>query len=343
MTKLLLIDNTGKREVEIGQELTIGRAYSNLLRLDAEEISRVHAIIYRRGHEFILRDLDSKNGVLVNGQKVVNTLLNPGDEIVIGEFRLMFDPPKSQTAQQVSPREAAAKAPADEKPARAAAVAVQTVPDDDDKEYQTFIVSLADAPDAVPMLPKVFYTIEEVEELSANPEPGAAAELLAQVLRLHRQLAEHPRENGVEKTDSMIQQFLDATVKAVGADRGVVVFKEGGTGDNLRLGAIHPPNLDVAVNRVVLRSVLREKNAVLCNRVQHDERFLKTSTVKKEKIGSLLAFPLMKGKRAAGLIYADAIGREDAFRPEHLLVLYFVARLLTLIAAGAAGSSESQS
>ena len=62
MTKLLLIDSSKIQEVQMGQEITIGRAYSNLLRLEGEEVSRVHSILYRRGSEYVLRDLDSKNG-----------------------------------------------------------------------------------------------------------------------------------------------------------------------------------------------------------------------------------------------------------------------------------------
>jgi hypothetical protein len=52
--------------------------------------------------------------------------------------------------------------------------------------------------------------------------------------------------------------------------------------------------------------------------------------VRKENIGSLAAYPLMRGDTALGLIYVDAVGRANAFRREHLLLLHFAGRLLLL-------------
>ncbi len=93
MRRLLVIANGSVQETEVGQELTIGRAYTNLLRIDGEEVSRVHAILYKRDQDYLIRDLDSKNGVFVNGQRVTSSLVVPGDEIQIGNAILLFDPP----------------------------------------------------------------------------------------------------------------------------------------------------------------------------------------------------------------------------------------------------------
>ena len=68
-----------------------------------------------------------------------------------------------------------------------------------------------------------------------------------------------------------LQVFLQAALGALGGDRGVIILKDGS--EDLRLGAIMPLDTDVAVNRVVLKAVLKEGNAVLCNGVQEDSRF----------------------------------------------------------------------
>ena len=54
-------------------------------------MSRRHAILERRGEEFVIRDNSSSNGTLVNGDRVVGEQpLRDGDLIAIGSARLLF-------------------------------------------------------------------------------------------------------------------------------------------------------------------------------------------------------------------------------------------------------------
>jgi hypothetical protein len=92
MSRVYVLHGRQCEIVEVGLELTIGRSYSNRLRLEGGDISRAHAIIYRRGDEFVLRDLDSKNGVSVNGQNKSKHVLKAGDTLSIGTYILLFDP-----------------------------------------------------------------------------------------------------------------------------------------------------------------------------------------------------------------------------------------------------------
>lgn len=65
--------------------MVIGRDASCTLTLSSRMISRHHAVIYRQGKHYLLRDLHSTNGVVVNDQKVAQTLLRPGDTIQMGD------------------------------------------------------------------------------------------------------------------------------------------------------------------------------------------------------------------------------------------------------------------
>lgn len=63
-------------------EITIGRATDCTVSIPVRWISRVHAILRREGGQFILEDAGSKNGLFVNGQRVVKRLsLTDGDII----------------------------------------------------------------------------------------------------------------------------------------------------------------------------------------------------------------------------------------------------------------------
>jgi len=71
---------------------TVGRAASNNVALDADAtVSKLHAVVVRYGSEFAVRDVGSSNGTFVNGERVVSEVrLRPGDEIRVGESRLVF-------------------------------------------------------------------------------------------------------------------------------------------------------------------------------------------------------------------------------------------------------------
>jgi pSer/pThr/pTyr-binding forkhead associated (FHA) protein/thioredoxin reductase/NAD-dependent dihydropyrimidine dehydrogenase PreA subunit len=70
--------------------LSIGRASDNLLDLDDAEVSAYHAVIRCTPLGFVLEDLGSTNGCLVNGTKTKHHALSDGDELAIGRSRLRF-------------------------------------------------------------------------------------------------------------------------------------------------------------------------------------------------------------------------------------------------------------
>jgi pSer/pThr/pTyr-binding forkhead associated (FHA) protein len=53
-------------------------------------MSRAQALIACEGSRFLLRDLHSTNGTLVNGNAVTEIDLHPGDVIEMGEMQLEF-------------------------------------------------------------------------------------------------------------------------------------------------------------------------------------------------------------------------------------------------------------
>jgi FhaA, N-terminal domain/FHA domain len=81
-----------EREIRLdGTLLTIGRAPDNGLTLDDSRVSRHHARLRARHGMLILTDLDSTNGIRVNGVRVAEVALGVGDRIEIGETTLLVD------------------------------------------------------------------------------------------------------------------------------------------------------------------------------------------------------------------------------------------------------------
>ncbi len=70
--------------------VVIGRSRSCQVRVVSGEVSRRHAEICASPAGFLLRDLASTNGSFVNGVRVTEHLLEPGDRIRIGDRSLTF-------------------------------------------------------------------------------------------------------------------------------------------------------------------------------------------------------------------------------------------------------------
>jgi pSer/pThr/pTyr-binding forkhead associated (FHA) protein len=101
MPKLLIKSEGGARiPHELAEELiTVGRGPDNTLRLDDPSVSGRHAQLQRVGDIYRLKDLDSTNGTLVNGQKINETALRFGDRIRFGKIEALFESDVSDQAQ----------------------------------------------------------------------------------------------------------------------------------------------------------------------------------------------------------------------------------------------------
>jgi len=74
-----------------GKELaTIGRASENDLVLDDPQVSRRHAQVRWNGTQYTISDLNSTNGVYVNGERVREAPLIECARVQIGRFRFLF-------------------------------------------------------------------------------------------------------------------------------------------------------------------------------------------------------------------------------------------------------------
>ncbi len=81
-------------------DLIIGRGEGCGLVLDDETVSTDHAELSRRGSRYLITDLGSLNGTVVNGLKIDRpTPLNARDAIQIGPFRLEVDLPKARSTR----------------------------------------------------------------------------------------------------------------------------------------------------------------------------------------------------------------------------------------------------
>ena len=92
MSRLVLsLDGVVLREVNLSKDrTTVGRRSHNDLVIDNLAVSGEHAVIFLSGSDVYLEDLGSTNGTTVNGQPVKKHLLQAGDVVEIGKYRLRY-------------------------------------------------------------------------------------------------------------------------------------------------------------------------------------------------------------------------------------------------------------
>ncbi|MEO7807178.1 MAG: FHA domain-containing protein [Steroidobacteraceae bacterium] len=88
----LLIRVDGETEVVhvLGRKTTIGRTPDNDIQIETNYISRHHAVLLSSSRHSILEDLNSTNGVFVNGKRITRQQLAHGDTVTVGKTAFRF-------------------------------------------------------------------------------------------------------------------------------------------------------------------------------------------------------------------------------------------------------------
>jgi chromosome segregation ATPase len=109
MAELVRMDGDSRSTYVLGRRTRVGRAPGCEIQIDSSSVSRHHALLLLGVREVIVEDLNSTNGVLVNGRSVTRHLLSDGDQLTIGEaqfklyLRLSQLPPSPPAADSPTP------------------------------------------------------------------------------------------------------------------------------------------------------------------------------------------------------------------------------------------------
>ncbi|MEE9212285.1 MAG: ATPase, T2SS/T4P/T4SS family [Phycisphaeraceae bacterium] len=84
-------EDNGSSQIALKEQpVTIGRHSDNVVVLADTLASRRHCVIERCEDGYRVRDLGSRNGTLVNGDRITTTTLSSGDTITIGNTEIQF-------------------------------------------------------------------------------------------------------------------------------------------------------------------------------------------------------------------------------------------------------------
>lgn len=103
--KLLVVEgHATKDEIEVRLPLMIGREQGAGLMVAHPLISRQHCVITQRDDQLHIKDFNSANGTYVNGKRVSESVLKPGDKLSVGPltFVVIYQPSGNMSSRQLA-------------------------------------------------------------------------------------------------------------------------------------------------------------------------------------------------------------------------------------------------
>jgi transcriptional regulator with GAF, ATPase, and Fis domain len=274
-------------------EVSIGRDSSNQLWTADPALSRRHCLVIGDGERFSVRDLNSRNGTLINGVPVEEQPIAHGDQIYIGDSVLIFLVEEGGNPPAKSPVEF-----------------LDTV------EFDCSPVQLA-AGESIYL---------QSEQTDAAPPSARWARDLNSLLKIATGIG------GIRDQESLQWQLLGFIFDVVPAERGAVLLCDqpeeivsSAAWDRVR-GPGHP----VRVSRTIVQRVLKERVGLVVGSVIGHETLRKVDSVMESRAGSLLCVPLVVADRALGAIYLDSSSPAAEFDEAHLQVMTAVAGIASL-------------
>src|SRR5258706_1454172 len=111
MPRLVLLSEgfTGRTYELKTDKTTVGRVSDNAFELPEASVSSHHAEIHLRGNDVVVKDLGSTNGTFINGEKIQEATLKPGQILRFGMIEMRLDGGEAPSAAAGAAAAAAAK------------------------------------------------------------------------------------------------------------------------------------------------------------------------------------------------------------------------------------------
>jgi signal transduction histidine kinase len=280
VARLLVIKGADEgKQFELAEPVVgLGRDAVSRIRLLDTEISRRHAEVRRQDDgDYLLVDVGSANGTFLNGQKIKQAVLAPGDQVALGQTVLVFNTSRADATQRTG-----------------------------DLAEKISMIARGD----VEIASAIVKTIGEGEgsRIFTQPEKnspwlrGALANLT--IMYEASQAVSH-----ILDLDQLLNRILELMFRSIFADRGCVMLKNAETGDlepkALRYAKDEEPAEPFELSRTIVDYVLRERLGVLLSDAAKDERFNTGQSIVRLGIREVICVPMKGRHETLGVMYLD--------------------------------------
>src|SRR5438876_3522550 len=73
------------------EKTTVGRLEDNAFQIAEPSVSSHHCELLQRGGDFVVKDLNSTNGTFINGEKITEAPLKPGQILRLGQVEIRLE------------------------------------------------------------------------------------------------------------------------------------------------------------------------------------------------------------------------------------------------------------
>ncbi len=276
----------------------LGRAEDNDAALVADEVSRHHAKIVRRGPQFVLYDLSSLNGTYVNRQRVVERVLSDKDEIWLGsKCRIMFQE----------------EAPAHPSPTKEVDSALMQ----DLDKIRAEMESVGNSMTLIGMQAKT-------PTPTAPHTPVISQEDIVKMGRAFRRLDALYKASKVIASEfdlhNRLSAVLDTAIEVMGAQRGFIMLKDE-LDDTLKVRVARAMGQELqssSPSMGIAGRAASDGEPVLMAKRDEDSQFGGRASIIRQQISSAMCVPLKIEDRILGSIYLDTRVPTHTFIEEDL-------------------------
>ncbi|MBW1689320.1 MAG: FHA domain-containing protein [Deltaproteobacteria bacterium] len=331
MPKLTIIHDDGTSQTVVLDKATtsIGRDNDNDLPLLERTISRHHAQIKRTKEGYILTDLGSYNGTLVNGNPVQSVILKHNDRIKIGLKNLVF---LDEKKGELSPEESL----------------VLTTDADFEEEHKQIIESFSqsgsfDSQELLvsieeygsPMETEISALPEKTEDESKIKSDLSSLERSNKVLFVLYEISRHL--NTLLDFRELLKKIMDLIFIVIDADYGFLILTEDENRDKLvpvvvkTKGDREIEKGKLCASRTIIEKVIRDKVAVLTSNAMADSRFNGAKSLFLQQIRSAMCVPLWRKEKIIGVIQLDSIRLDNQFVQDDLELLKAIGSQMAMV------------
>ncbi|HTF87629.1 MAG TPA: adenylate/guanylate cyclase domain-containing protein [Planctomycetota bacterium] len=295
--------------------VTIGRKEGCGVVLPSNDVSRQHALIRVEHDRWILRDLKSSNGTVVDGVTISEHELADGERIRIGGFELVCEIQAVGETSIIDSEDAEAEACLDMRDFNALVDQVL------EEAPETNLVSTN------LVIPKFLGK----RSPAARPVPAkqtARRQDARRVLKILHGATDALMEH--DQLDATLERLVALVFEHLPAERCFVLLQDGESGQLVpRIERAAPGSKLTAlrISRNIVDAALRSQQSVLVRDTASDQRFALAESVVSLGICSAMCAPLCHKGIVSGLIYVDRSTSGETFSTTELGVLSILAAI----------------
>jgi adenylate cyclase len=275
-------------------EVSIGRTEGNDLVLNHPSVSRRHARFERRGAGWWIVDLNSTNGVKVNGDAISELEVGQDDKILVGSVQLEVRATPAVDFSDESPFD------------NPTGTVIRRISDFNSE----FGLDVAD--------------IARGGRTSIKSDPGAAPstqvtreKIFAVLVQVAKVLLQS------EELNSVLNTVMDIIFKYLPVERGLLILfdEEGLPVPKLAKFSEGSDEQEIPISRTILKMVAEQQVSLLTSNALEDARLLGGKSIAIHGIRSAMCVPLWNRERVIGAVQVDSPIHIGRFTEEDLDLL----------------------